>query len=151
MRALIAFGAGALSVAIFHQGALALLYALGVALRAPYAMTVTEPFGVPQVVSLAFWGGIWGLVLWPALSRIASRPMFWVAAVVLGALGPSLVAWFVVAPLKGQPIAGGWRVSALGISLLVNGAWGIGLATGLRLAERFRIGGSKDTRGRPHS
>src|SRR4051812_12108204 len=101
MQILKAFVAGFVSVLVFHQGAVAVLYGLGLTQRAPFALTPTAPLGVPQVVSSAFWGGVWGVALWPLVRRLAPRMGFWVAAIVLGATGPSLVAWFIVAPLKG--------------------------------------------------
>jgi hypothetical protein len=140
MQILKAFVAGFVSVLVLHQSVVAVLYGLGLTQRAPWALTPTAPLGVPQVVSLAFWGGVWGVVLWPLVTRLAARTGYWVAAVVLGAIGPSMVAWFVVAPLKGQPVANGWQVAALAIGLLVNGVWGFGLALLMRLAERYHIG-----------
>ncbi|MBD2472852.1 hypothetical protein [Nostoc sp. FACHB-145] len=47
---------------------------------------------------------------------------------IFGAVVPTLVAWFIVAPLKGQAIAGGGKPSAIIPGLLVNAAWGIGTA-----------------------
>jgi hypothetical protein len=46
-----------------------------------------------------------------------------------------LASWFVVAPLKGNPITAGWVLRRMLASVLINGFWGIGLAlidTGLR-------------------
>jgi hypothetical protein len=51
-----------------------------------------------------------------------------VAAVLFGAFALSLVAWFVVAPLKSLPVAEGGRPAAIATGLLVNGAWGFGTA-----------------------
>ena len=48
----------------------------------------------------------------------------------------SLVAWFIVAPIKGTPIANGGKLPLMLTSLLVNGAWGVGTALFLRLFER---------------
>lgn len=45
-----------------------------------------------------------------------------------GAFALSLVAWFVVAPLKGLAVAGGSRPAAIATGLLVNRAWGFGTA-----------------------
>jgi hypothetical protein len=53
---------------------------------------------------------------------------YWVAALLFGALGPTLVSWFVVMPLKGQAVAGGWQPAGMVTGLLVNGAWGLGTA-----------------------
>jgi len=44
-----------------------------------------------------------------------------------GVLGPVLVSWFVVAPLKGLPIAAGGVPQRMLASILINGCWGIGM------------------------
>ena len=143
----VGFVAGAVAVPIFHQGVLALLYAAGLAARPPYSTTPTAPFGVPQLWSLAFWGGVWGIVLAAFLAAARSRPGYWWRALLFGAVAPTLVAWFVVAPLKGQPLAGGWQPAAMLTAILVNTAWGVGAALVLRL-----LGGAMDSaRPQPHS
>ena len=131
------FISGAVAVLIFHQGAFALLHMLGVTPRAPYSMQPTSPLGIPQVWSLAFWGGVWGVALAAGLRRLEGT-RFVVAAIVFGAILPTLVFWFVVAPLKGQPVAAGWVPAAMMIGLFVNGAWGLGTAIGLLLFARRR-------------
>lgn len=130
-----AFVAGFVSTLVFHQGALAALYAAGYSPKAPFAMTATAPFKVPAVVSLAFWGGLWGIALWLAI-RGLPEVRYWVVAVVLGALGPSLVALFVVFPLKGMPLAGGWDPKVIVGALILNGAWGLGVALLMSLMAR---------------
>ena len=131
----VGFIAGAISVLVFHQGAAALLYALELTPRAPYAMAATVPFGVPQVLSLAFWGGVWGALLAATLARL-DGPALVIAAAVFGAILPTLVAWFVVAPLKGQPVAAGGAPMAMAIGPIVNGAWGLGVGAALGLFGR---------------
>lgn len=127
----IGFVAGALSFLVFHQGAIALLHAMNVVPRGPYSMAATQPFGVPQMWSLAFWSGLWGLVLAALLLRMrGARLMF--AALAFGAVLPTLVGWFVIAPLRGQPLANGFVLSRMWIGPLVNGIWGLG--TGIVLA-----------------
>jgi hypothetical protein len=128
----VGFIAGALSVFIFHQGALALLHALGLTPAAAYSLSPTRPWGIPQVVSLAFWGGVWGVLLAAALARLDGARLV-VAAAVFGAILPTLVAWFVVAPLKGQPMAAGGVPTAMAIGPIVNAAWGLGAGIGLAL------------------
>jgi hypothetical protein len=135
MEYLKAFVAGFVSTLFFHQGVLGLFYLAGAFPRAPYDMTAVPPLGVPAVVSLAFWGGVWGAAIWPLL-RNAARVSYWVRAVVIGALGPSAVALFIVFPLKGMPIAGGWNPTLLVGALILNGAWGVGLAWGMRSMAR---------------
>jgi len=134
MGCLKAFAAGFVATLTFHQGLLALLYAVGASPRRAFAMAAVGPLKVPAVVSLAFWGGIWGIALWLALRGLAQGPTsYWLLAAALGALGPSLVAWFVVMPAKGLPVAGGWSAQVVVGALLLNGAWGIGTALFLKL------------------
>ena len=140
------FIAGFLAVLVFHQLMLGLLHVAGIAPDAPYAMQPTAPLGVPRVFSLAFWGGLWGVALAVVLSRIAGRPGYWLTALLFGALGPSMVNWLVVLPLKGQPLGGGWHLAGIVTALLVNAAWGIGAAVILsRAPTRRRPGGAGAT------
>jgi hypothetical protein len=125
MRALLGFVAAVLSVLTFHQGMWALLHAAGIMPPAPYPMAPVPPFGVPQIVSLCFWGGLYGLVFGLALPSLPRAPM-WLLGLGLGLLA-ALVGWFVVAPLKGQPLATGFVPLRMLISILINGCWGIGV------------------------
>lgn len=126
------FLAGFAATLVFHQPVLWLLHEAGVAARAPYALAATRPFGVPSVISLAFWGGVWGIILLLVLRKTGRRVSPWITALIFGAIAPTLVAWLVVAPLKGQPISGG-KPSALLVGFAVNAAWGLGTALFLRL------------------
>ena len=137
-RVILEFAAGFCGTIFFHQPALWLLHVAGFTPRTPYLMQPVPPFGIPSVISLAFWGGIWGLILIPAIARIRSEGAYWIAAIVFGAVAPSLVAWFVVAPLKHQPIAAGGKPSAMALGLIVNGAWGLGTALLFRFFARTR-------------
>ncbi|MEW6334172.1 MAG: hypothetical protein AB1558_07870 [Thermodesulfobacteriota bacterium] len=137
MNHLKAFLGGFASTFIFHQGLLAILYAAGLVPRVPFSLAPTAPFGIPQVISLAFWGGLWGILLWP-LIRHMKHPAYGLTALAFGALLPSLVAWFVVAPLKGLPVAGGWKPANLMTGLLLNGAWGLGVALLMRMSTGGR-------------
>ncbi|MHC5769980.1 MAG: hypothetical protein ACYTXI_31110 [Nostoc sp.] len=127
-RFVLAFVAGFVAVLVFHQGLLALLHAINFAPRASYQTTPIPPFGIPQFLSGAFWGGIWGLIWATITLRWQINRSYWLTALLFGAVAPTLVAWFVVAPLKGLPIAGGWKLPAMITALLVNGAWGLGTA-----------------------
>ncbi len=131
MNWLKAFAAGFLGTLVFHQGLLGLLYLGGVSPRAPFPMAPTEPLGIPQVVSLAFWGGVWAMALMPLLRRWTGGA--WLAAWTLaGSLGPTAVALFVVFPLKGMGVAAGWDPKIIVGGLLLNAAWGLGSALFLR-------------------
>jgi hypothetical protein len=127
-----AFIAGFVSTLVFHQGLMALFYVTGIYARSPYSMDATAPLGVPAVLSLAFWGGVWGLILWP-LIRDAAPTAYWLRALLVGAVGPSAVALLVVMPLKGLPLAGGWDPRLIAGALMVNGVWGLGVALILRV------------------
>ena len=132
------FIAGFLSALVFHQGLLSVLYAAGVSPRVPFEMTRTAPLGVPAVFSLAFWGGVWGIALW-VLIRRSRGASYWVRAAVLGAIGPSAVAWFVVMPLKGMGIAGEWDPKIIVGALMLNAAWGLGVALILKALNRAAL------------
>jgi len=130
-----AFIAGFVSTLVCHQGVLGLFYLAGAFPRAPYDMSGVAPLGIPAVISLAFWGGVWGAAIWPFLKDAASAS-YWVRALVIGAVGPSAVALFIVFPLKGMPMAGGWDPKLIVGALILNGAWGLGLAGTMRLMVR---------------
>src|SRR5262245_55552187 len=108
----VGFLSGAVGVLIFHQGVLAVMHALGLAPFAPYAFDPTPPLGVPRVLSLAFWGGVWGVVLVWFMTRIRGANQLWIA-VVFGGVLPSLIGMLVVTPLKGGAIS-------LGAAMLVR-------------------------------
>lgn len=137
-KLLFGFVAGFLAVLLFHQPVLALLSEIGLAQAHVYSFTATAPLGVPQVISLSFWGGVWGVLFAALESRFPRGPAYWIAAFAFGALLPTLVAWFVVAPLKDLPVAGGWEMNRMATGLLINGAWGFGTALLLRLMPRRR-------------
>ena len=52
-----------LATLLFHQPMLALLHAVGLTPGTPYAMRAAAVIGVPQFISTAFWGGVWGIAL----------------------------------------------------------------------------------------
>ena len=124
---LVGFIAGFLATLIFHQLTLALFRGIGVATFLPYSWTPTEPFGIPAVLSLSFWGGAWGIIFALIHGRFPSGAGYWVAAFLFGAVLPSLVAFLVVLPLKGRPMGGGWQLPLLVTAFFANGAWGIGI------------------------
>ncbi|HUA52036.1 MAG TPA: hypothetical protein VMB81_07720 [Candidatus Sulfotelmatobacter sp.] len=115
MRPVIAgFVAGAIGVAIGHQFGWLVLHELGLAPFGFYQMKAIPPWGVPQIVSQCFWGGIWGIVLAYALPY-RGRINYWVFAALFGLVAPSLVGWLVVPLIKGTPLMGGppWLLQAV--------------------------------------
>ena len=135
-RVLLEFLAGFLATLVFHQPAVWLLHIAGITPRTPYTMTPVPPIGVPSVISLAFWGGVWGLILIPAIAKIKNEGAYFLAAIVFGAIFPTLVAAYVVAPLK--HITMPHTPSNVILGLTVNGAWGLGTALFFRLFARSR-------------
>ena len=135
-RLAIGFAAGFVAVLVFHQLMLGLLYLLGVAGRPPFNMAGVPPFGVPAVLSAAFWGGLWGILFAVVEPRFPRGAKYWIAAFLFGAIPLTLVAWFIVLPLKGLPVGGGWKAAGMATALLVNGAWGIGTGLLFRLLAR---------------
>ena len=127
-RLTVMFIAAFLATLIFHQGMLAILHLVDMVPTAPFKMAPTRPFGVPSVISLAFWGGLWGFVFSWAETKFPRGAGYWIAALLFGAIFPTLVAWFVAFPLKGRPIAAGFIPAHMVVGLLVNGAWGVGTA-----------------------
>lgn len=127
---LFGFFAGFLATLTFHQFALWLLHMAAIAPFAPYNMAATWPWDVPAVLSLAFWGGVWGVILAFFQGRFPTGIRYWAAAFFFGAVFPSLVALFIVLPLKGHALNGSWQL--LSTAFLINGVWGLGTVGLLR-------------------
>jgi hypothetical protein len=136
----VGFVAGALAVLLFHQTALAMLHTAGLVQNAPFQTRAVGPWGVPQVWSITFWGGVWGFVMAYALRRW-DGPSLLVLATAFGAIFPTLVAWFVVAPLHHQPMAAGFQLHTMWVGPVLNGLWGLGTGIGLLLFGRAHLRG----------
>lgn len=126
------FIAGFLATLTVHQLALWLLQQVGIAPFGPYNMTPTPPWGIPAVISLAAWGGVWGVLFAVLQRRFPRGGRYWTTAFFFGAVFPSLVALFIVLPLKGHPMGGGWHWHLLLTAFLINGVWGLGTGALLR-------------------
>jgi len=124
----IGFLAGALSIPTFHQATIALLQSLGGQAVAVYQTRPIAPFGVPQILNSMFWGGLWGIVFLWAARRLAGKYPAWLVGLVVGAVATTAVAWFVVAPIKGNPVAQGFNPATMWRSPVVNGMFGLGSA-----------------------
>jgi hypothetical protein len=134
---IIGFFAGFVSTLTFHQVTLWVLWNLGLAPFEAYRMAAVPPMGIPAVFSLAFWGGIWGIVFsW--IHGSFPRNRYWLMTFLFGAILPTLVAMLVVLPLKGRPMGGGWHYPILMTAFLINGAWGLGTGFILNRFHRQR-------------
>jgi hypothetical protein len=96
--------AGFFAVLIFHQSLWYLLNLVGLIPldRPAWPFDPIPPYGVPSVISKAFWGGAWGALLAPLLQGLTGRA-YWAGWIIIGAVALSLVAFFVVPPIKGEP------------------------------------------------
>ena len=128
-RVLLGFSAGFLATLTFHQFTLALLYVINLSPFGAFPMGLTAPFGVPTTLSLAFWGGVWGILYVFVHHRFPRGATYWLTAFLFGGVLTSIVALFIVSPLQGGPIAANGNVTVLLVVFLINGAWGFG--TGL--------------------
>jgi hypothetical protein len=132
----VAFAAGFIAVLALHQPVLGLLASAGITQAVPYATKAVGPLGVPQFISAAFWGGLWGMVLHAVSRRWPVDFGFVLKCLVFGLIFPTAVAWFVVAPIKGLPMAGGFKFNNMLTGLCVNAAWGLGAGLLLALYRR---------------
>jgi ABC-type antimicrobial peptide transport system permease subunit len=136
---LFGFVCGAVSVIVFHQGTAYLMFHQFAVIKtlfgaadsfrpasAGYNFRGVPPFGVPAVLSLAFWGGLWGILLAWLIRQLRMPDL--ITGFLLGAVVCTVFGFTVVAMLRGVPMWGGgnsvtwWRV------LILNGAWGWGAA-----------------------
>ena len=129
------FIAGFLAVPLFHQLAMGLFYILGIIPFAPFDMAATQPLGIPVVLSASFWGGVWGVVFAFTILRLRGAS-YWAWNIIAGAVLLSVVAAFIVSPLKQMGIIWGWSFAIMAFALYVNAAWGLGLALFYRLFNR---------------
>jgi len=135
-RILFGFTAGFIAVLTLNQMTAWILWHAGIAPFSGYSIA-RNSFGVPQVLSYAFWGGVWGILFSLVHHRFPARRGYWVTAFLFGAFLPPAVQLLVVLPLKGQPAGGGWHLGLLITAFLANGAWGIGAALVLEGLSRW--------------
>ena len=134
LQLVLGFVAGILAILSFHQFGIGVMHALHWPVAQPYRMTPVAPFGIPNIVSLALWGGVWGVVLHFVELRLARGPGgYWVGATLFGMVGPTLVLWFVVLPVRHLPVAFGLQLPNLLVAPIANAMWGFGTAFFLTL------------------
>jgi len=116
--------AGALAVLLFHQGSLQILYWAGLAPQAAFRLAHVPPLNMPMVVSLTFWGAVYGGVFSVLKAYLPGR-LYWYGPL-LGVFA-LLMSWFVFLPLKGLPIAFGGASGPILRSTMAYLLWGIGV------------------------
>lgn len=139
-RLFFGFVAGFFSHLIFQGGFGAILYAADVLPGLVWSLAPIPPLGVPRSLNLAFWAGLWGLgyaLLEPRLTANFGR---WLGGLVYG-IAPLAGLWFVVLPLKGAGIGGGFLLAMVPIEIGFHLVFGIGIAIlfqlGIALVRRW--------------
>jgi hypothetical protein len=85
------------------------------------------PWSVPTILSLAFWGGFWGIGAACLIPRLASPLNGVLGWVLFAAIIVTLANWFIVLPIKGAPVGGGFRMPGVVVLPLVYALWGFGM------------------------
>jgi len=123
---IVGFIAGALSVLVFHQLGFWISNELGYTRAALYNMRGVPPWGVPTIVSSAFWGGLWGIVAALLVLRLPGALGGVLGWILFAAIIVAIVNWAVVLPLK----SGRFNMPGMPIIVvlpLVYGLWGFGM------------------------
>jgi hypothetical protein len=139
----VAFVAGFASVLVFHQFGFWVLNEMHYARVPLYNMRPVPPFGVPMILSLAFWGGLWGIAADCTVRRLPGALGGVLGWVLFAMIPVTLVNWFIVLPLKGAAVGGGFYMRGILIGLFVYALWGLGMwliATALRRLMKKKWG-----------
>jgi len=84
---------------------------------------IPNAFGVPVILSLAFWAGVWCIVMVLVAPRI--RQPFWIVCLIVS-VAASIVQAFILPAMRGPGI--NWDVLAILRTLIINGVWAVGVA-----------------------
>ena len=126
-RLFLGFLAGSFAHLIFQGGFGGILYAANLLPALPWSLTPVPPFGVPKSLNLAFWAGLWGLAYALLEPHLTARFGRWLGGLVYGT-APLAAYWFVVLPLKGLGIGGGFRLATMPIEIGFHAIYGVGVA-----------------------
>jgi hypothetical protein len=121
-NALLGFIAGVIATLVFHQGTIWLLQ-FGPGFPFPAWRMSDNAYGVPAVLALSFWAGIWGV---PLAWLLAARPAWpqLLTGAVLGSVVPSVWGWTVIATMRGGAMFAGGNLRIIALVLFVNAVWG---------------------------
>ena len=147
MRIFLGCIAGAIAVLVFHQTTLQLFFWAGLAPQAAFRFAVVSPFNAPMVVSITFWGAVYG-GLYGLLAPRLPRPIA-IQALLAGVFA-GLMGWFVVRPLAGHPAAFGWQPAAMLRSAAACFMWGVGITLIMPLLHPRRLDGRRSAWDRRH-
>ncbi len=132
--------AGAISMLIFHQTSLQVFFWFGLAPQAAFRVAHVAPFNMPLVVSITFWGAVYGGLFAALMPRL--RGPIWLYGLALG-ICAMLISWFIFLPIKGQPMAWGWQAWPMLRSLIAYVFWGAGVGIILPLLHPRGMGASR--------
>ena len=118
------FIAGAIAVVTVHELINYGLLQAGLFPRVPWSLNPSAMTGVPQIVSDAFWGGVWGSLF---AMLVGGGP---VRGALFGMIGPALLGVFVLVPLLTErfPMFFGGAPNMIGSVLLILAGWGAATA-----------------------
>jgi hypothetical protein len=121
------FIAAALAVIVFHQGMILLLHLAGFLPNFPWSMKPT-PNGIPTLLNLMFWGGVWG-VIYAAIMPLVPISATWLRGLAFGIAGPWLLGNALLVPFfKKLPYFFNMDPQRMVLAALINGCFGIGVA-----------------------
>jgi hypothetical protein len=144
-RVVLGFIAAAISVLIVHEGIIQLLHMAGYIPRKGWTMTpAVAPFGVPYLVNLVFWGGLWG-VLFALVYNWIPGGMAWLKGLIFGLFIVVVSNWILLPLIKGnvfgvanQVLFGGYNPTRMLIVAAIVGGFGLGLGIIYGLIARDR-------------
>jgi hypothetical protein len=135
---ILGFVAGSLSVVVFHQGMVLLLYLMGQTPNFPWNIKGTvAPLGVPTLVNQMFWGGLWGIGF-AAIGNLIPIANTALRGAVYGLLGPFLLGGGFLVPLIKQtgPMFWAWPGQRWIVGGLIGAAFGAGIALIMKAMEK---------------
>ena len=145
-RLFLGFLAGTISHLIFQDTLLGFLYAARLVPALPWSLMPVPPLGVPASLNLAFWAGLWVVAYAMLERRMTNLFGWWPGGLVFGIV-PLVVYWFVVLPLKGVGIGGGFHPAMVPLHVALHAVFGIGTAILFRLGlVLVRRGGGRSMR-----
>jgi hypothetical protein len=147
-RIVLGFIAAAISVLIVHEGIIQLLHQADYIPRRGWTMTpAVAPFGVPYIVNLVFWGGLWG-VLFALVYNWIPGGMAWLKGLIFGVFIVVVSNWtllplikkhvFGVTTARDVALFSGYDPTRMLLVLLIVGGFGLGLGIIYGLIARPR-------------
>lgn len=134
------FLAGVIATLTVHEALKCVMVDAGFLQATPWDMSPSTLFGLPKIVGLSLWGGVWGSILAMIFGNVPTGSMT-IRGALFGIIGPALLGAFLWIPLiNGQPpFYDGEPTKIIGVLVILAGfgsvtAWLYGFFTsGCRL------------------